>query len=120
VLSLAVWSRWVEPSTRLGGFRAHKKTPKVPYTTKVNYRKHTIAVELPDGCQKCGHNTAISGGDMDIGNFPSDIYTLHAANPPRSGVPSGLPTCATKRGPQPPRACRLRVRGQYGVLATTP
>jgi hypothetical protein len=46
---LAVWSRWVESSTRLGGLRALKKTPEVPYTTKVNYRKHTSrrAVELP-------------------------------------------------------------------------
>jgi hypothetical protein len=35
---LAVWSRWVESSTRLGGFRALKKTPEAPYTTKVNYR----------------------------------------------------------------------------------
>ena len=38
---LAVWSRWVESSTRLGGFRALKKTPKAPYTTKVNNRDHT-------------------------------------------------------------------------------
>ena len=30
---LAVWSRWVESSTRLGGFRALKKTPEAPYTT---------------------------------------------------------------------------------------
>ena len=32
---LAVWSRWVESSTRLGGFRALKKTPKVPYTIQL-------------------------------------------------------------------------------------
>jgi hypothetical protein len=31
----------VESSTRLGGFRALKKTTDAPYTTKVNYRKHT-------------------------------------------------------------------------------
>ena len=39
------WSRWVESSTlrptRLGGFRALKKTPEAPYTIKVNYRKCT-------------------------------------------------------------------------------
>ena len=35
---LAVLYRWVESSTRLGGFRALKKTPEAPYTTKVNYR----------------------------------------------------------------------------------
>ena len=35
---LAVWSIWVESSTRLGGFRALKKTTEAPYTTKVNYR----------------------------------------------------------------------------------
>jgi hypothetical protein len=35
---LAVWSKWVESSTRLGGFRALKKTTEAPYTTKVNYR----------------------------------------------------------------------------------
>ena len=35
---LAVWSRWVESSTRLGGFRALKKTTEAPYTTKVNNR----------------------------------------------------------------------------------
>jgi hypothetical protein len=29
----------VESSTRLGGFRALKKTPEAPHTTKVNYRK---------------------------------------------------------------------------------
>jgi hypothetical protein len=28
----------VESSTRLGGFRALKKTPEAPYTTKVNNR----------------------------------------------------------------------------------
>ena len=33
---LAVWSRWVESSTRLAGFRALKKTTEAPYTTKVN------------------------------------------------------------------------------------
>jgi hypothetical protein len=33
---LAVWSRWVESSTRLGGFRALKKITEAPYTTKVN------------------------------------------------------------------------------------
>ena len=38
---LAVWSRWVESSTRLGGFRALKKTTVAPYTTKVNYRSRT-------------------------------------------------------------------------------
>ena len=42
---MAVWSRWVESSTlrptRLGGFRALKKTPEAPYTIKVNYRKCT-------------------------------------------------------------------------------
>ena len=38
---LAVWSRWVESSTRIGGFRALKKTPEAPYTTKVNYREPT-------------------------------------------------------------------------------
>jgi hypothetical protein len=27
----------VESSTRLGGFRALKKTTEAPYTTKVNY-----------------------------------------------------------------------------------
>jgi len=31
----------VESSTRLGGFRALKKTTEAPYTTKVNYRKCT-------------------------------------------------------------------------------
>ena len=36
---------WVESSTRLGGFRALKKTPEAPYTTKVNYRDHTPTVE---------------------------------------------------------------------------
>ena len=38
---VAVWSRWVESSTRLGGFKALKKTPEAPYTTKVNYRDPT-------------------------------------------------------------------------------
>jgi hypothetical protein len=38
---LAVWSRWVESSTRLGGFRALKKTPEAPYTTKVSNLDHT-------------------------------------------------------------------------------
>ena len=38
---LAVWSRWVESSTRLGGFKALKKTTEAPYTTKVNYRGPT-------------------------------------------------------------------------------
>ena len=38
---LAVWSIWVESSTRIGGFRALKKTPEAPCTTKVNNRKCT-------------------------------------------------------------------------------
>jgi hypothetical protein len=40
----------VESSTRLGGFRALKKTTKAPYryTTKVNNRKPTRAVERPN------------------------------------------------------------------------
>jgi hypothetical protein len=38
---LAVWSIWVESSTRLGGFRALKKTTEAPYTTKVNNRERT-------------------------------------------------------------------------------
>ena len=38
---MAVWSRWVESSTRLGGFKALKKTTEAPYTTKVNYRDPT-------------------------------------------------------------------------------
>jgi len=36
---LAVWSIWVESSTRLGGFRALKKTTEASYTIKVNYCK---------------------------------------------------------------------------------
>ena len=35
---LAVCFRWVESSTRLGGFIALKKTTEAPYTTKVNNR----------------------------------------------------------------------------------
>ena len=38
---VAVWTRWVESSTRLDGFRALKKTLEAPYTTKVNYRGRT-------------------------------------------------------------------------------
>ena len=41
VLSVAVFSKCVESSTRLGGFRGLKKTTEAPYTTKVNYREHT-------------------------------------------------------------------------------
>jgi hypothetical protein len=37
----------VESSTRLGGFRALKKTPEAPYTTKVNYRDHTSRGTTP-------------------------------------------------------------------------
>ena len=37
---LAVWPRRVELSTRLGGFRALKKTPEAPYTIAI-----TLAVE---------------------------------------------------------------------------
>ena len=35
---VAVWPRWVESSTRLGGFEGLKKTLEAPHTTKVNYR----------------------------------------------------------------------------------
>jgi hypothetical protein len=38
---LAVWSRWLESSTRLGGFRALKQTTEAPYTTTVNNRSPT-------------------------------------------------------------------------------
>ena len=42
-----VWFRWVESSARLGGFKALRKTPEAPYTTKVNNRETTsAAVEL--------------------------------------------------------------------------
>ena len=44
---LAVWSRWVESSTRLGGFKALKKTTEAPYTTKVNYRGPTSRGTTP-------------------------------------------------------------------------
>ena len=44
---LAVWSRWVESSTRLAGFRALKKTTEAPYTTKVNYRSPTSRGPTP-------------------------------------------------------------------------
>ena len=38
---VAVWSRWLESATRLGGFRALKNTLEALYTTKVNNRVHT-------------------------------------------------------------------------------
>ena len=41
MLSGAVWSRWVESSTALGGFRVLKKTLEAPYATKVNCRDWT-------------------------------------------------------------------------------
>ena len=41
VVWLCGLERWMESSTRLGGFRALKKTPEAPYTTKVNTRDHT-------------------------------------------------------------------------------
>jgi len=41
VFGLAVWSRWLESSTRLGGFRALKQTTEAPYTTTVNNRSPT-------------------------------------------------------------------------------
>ena len=44
---LAVWFRWVEPSTRPGGFRALKKTTEAPYTTKVNNRVCTSRGTTP-------------------------------------------------------------------------
>ena len=44
---LAVLSRWVESSTRPGGFRALKKTTEAPDTTKVNYRDHTSRGTTP-------------------------------------------------------------------------
>ena len=44
---LAVWSRWAESSTRLGGFRALRKTTEAPYTTKVNYREPTSRGTTP-------------------------------------------------------------------------
>ena len=34
---------WSPVQSRLGGFRALKKTPEAPYTTKVNYRYFTLA-----------------------------------------------------------------------------
>jgi hypothetical protein len=44
---LAVWCRWVESSTRPGGFRALKKTTEAPYTTKVNNRMCTSRGTTP-------------------------------------------------------------------------
>ena len=38
---VAVWSKWLESSTRRVGFRALKKALEAPYTTKVNNRVHT-------------------------------------------------------------------------------
>ena len=58
VLSGCVVYMGVESSTRLGGFRALKKTPEAPYTTKVNYRKPTSRgttrhLEHLERCQCC-------------------------------------------------------------------
>ena len=53
---LAVWSRWVESSTRLGGFRALKKTTEAPYTKAAYQSECNRAsvseplVELPRRC----------------------------------------------------------------------
>ena len=42
-------SRWPESITRLGGFRALKKTTEAPYSTKVNYRIRTTRGTTPSG-----------------------------------------------------------------------
>ena len=110
---LWLWSRWVEPSTRLGGFRAHKKTPKVPYTTKVNYHKHTSRGRYPTVVKSVVIIQLYQGVTWTSAIFPP-IYTPYTRQiRPDPGLRQGLPTCATKRGPQPPRACRLP---EYGVL----
>ena len=57
---LAVWSRWLESSTRLGGFRALKKTTEAPYTTKVNYRMCTSRGTTPTGYRPAGSGPAAS------------------------------------------------------------
>ena len=54
VLSGCVVYMGVESSTRLGGFRALKKTPEASYTTKVNYRKPTSR-----GTTRCGHTVRL-------------------------------------------------------------
>jgi hypothetical protein len=54
----------VESSTRLGGFRALKKTPEAPYTIKVNNREprsqpRTSAVRVPVPVEGWNHPVAL-------------------------------------------------------------
>ena len=86
---LAVWSRWVESSARLGGFRALKKAPEAPYTTKVNNRETTSrgawnytlegrkrAIPLRDPrrrgtARECGQWTRLSRPRLPVGSLIS-------------------------------------------------
>ena len=70
---LAVWSRCAESSTRLGGFRALKKTTEAPYTTKVNYRGRTTREEQPahaDPPRPGGAGFFVAGGETRPGRRP--------------------------------------------------
>jgi hypothetical protein len=53
----------VESSTGLGGFRALKKTPEAPYTTKVNYRDHTSRGTTQDEMRICHRFFFVLGAD---------------------------------------------------------
>ena len=72
----AVWSRWMESSTRLGtGFRTLKKTTEAPYTTKVNYIAVVPAVEPPDGSPL----SSVSPRAAHIREFPLGVLLARCA-----------------------------------------
>ena len=64
---------WVESSTRLGGFRALKKTPDAPYTTKVNNRKPT-RINQPWNVEPPAYNSALASAAR--GCAVSRVYIL--------------------------------------------
>jgi hypothetical protein len=101
-----VWCRWLESSTRLGGFRALKKTTEAPYTTKVNYRMCTSrgttlkctgyrwapnllkSVALAPGVLKCGAAS-----------------TPHRRAPPQKGIRSTPREKLLKSAPRADQSC---------------
>ena len=54
----------MESTTRLGGFRALKKTPEAPYTTKVNYREPNQSWNHPERFFCCNEE---SGNQIILG-----------------------------------------------------
>ena len=106
---LAVWSIWVESSTRLGGFKALKKTTEAPYTNQSELlqvhqpwnhppQDTTDILRIP----RYPQDTAVSPGYTRVSwdtVSPEDTAPCPGDMPVSGVLRSGCPPCACPRTP---------------------